>query len=289
MDTPKTANITATQLRNERFRLLEDIAKELEGEIVFPTCFDVSARISEVMRNEEASLQRIAQEVQYDPLVTSKILRFANSALFNPTGYSITDMDSALSRIGLQTARSVALACALAQLAKTNDVSVFADMLKEQLEHSLKTAAIARVLARQLTPRINPESALLAGLVHNLGAFFMLNRVANYPELRERPDTVRYLVAQWHESIGTVLLDSLGLPEEVIVAVKEVGIPRPRISNPRTLSDIIYIANLFAGGFAQMQRLDLPDLEEPAELQDPRFTSFKAEMDEACAEMLRLW
>lgn len=283
------ATISAKELKNERFRLLEDIAKELEGDIVFPTCFDVSARISEVMRNEMASLQQIAAEVLHDPLVASKILRFANSASYNPSGHAIADIDHALGRIGLDTARAVALACALAQLAKANEASIFADDLKNFLLHSLKTGMIARVLARRLTPRINPETAMLAGLVHDLGAFFMLNRVVNYPELIDHPDTVRFLVAQWHESIGSILLDALGLPEEVIDAVQEVDIPRAAITNPRHLSDIVYIANLFAGGFAEMQKLDLPDLQEPAELKDPKYTALQTEMDDACAEILQLW
>lgn len=288
MNALKANQITATQLKKERFLLLQDIAKELEGDLIFPTCFDVSTRICKVMRDETATMQRIAHEVQQDPLVATKILHFANSASFNPAGYAITDLDHALNRIGLQNARSIALACALAQLAKTSE-TVFADMLDSCLEHSLKTAAIARVLARKLTPRIHPETAMLAGLIHDLGAFFMLNRVANYQDLCERPDTVRYLVAQWHESIGIVLLDSLGLPEEVITAVKEIDIPRPTITAPRTLSDIIYIANLFAGGFAEMAHLDLPDLEEPAELKDPRYTDLQPDMDEACAELLSIW
>lgn len=282
------ADIPATELKQERFRLLEDIAKELEGEIVFPTSFDVSARISEVMQNESASLQQIAQEVQRDPLVAAKVLKFANSASYNPSGYDITDLDHALSRIGLQNARSVALACALAQLAKSSKESIFADQLQALLEHSLKTAAIARLLAKRLAPRVHPETAMLAGLVHDLGAFFMLNRVVNYPELTNRPDTVRYLVAQWHEGIGSTLLDSLGLPGEVIEAVQEVDIPRPTISTPRTLSDIVYVANLFAGGFSEMQRLDLPGLQEPGELQNPKYTELQADMDSACAEMLQL-
>ena len=70
-------DISATELKNKRFQLLEDIAKELQGDIVFPTCFDVSARISEIMRSDSASLRQIAQEIQHDPLVTSKILQLA--------------------------------------------------------------------------------------------------------------------------------------------------------------------------------------------------------------------
>lgn len=282
-------DIPATELRSQRFRLLEDIAKELEGEIVFPTCFDVSTHISEVMSDESATLRQIAQEIQRDPLVASKILQVANSAAYNQSGHVITDIGHALNRTGLQNARAVALACALAQLAKATKTSVFAEQLKQLLEHSLKTAATARVLAQHLTPRIHPETAMLAGLVHDLGAFFMLNRVENYPELVDRPETVKFLVAQWHEGIGTTLLDALGLPEEVIEAVREVDIPRPRIHTPRSLADIVYIANLFSGGFVETQRLDLPGLQEPAELQDPKYTALQVEIDEACSNLLQLW
>ena len=64
--------------------------------------------------------------------------------------------------------------------------------------------------------RINPDQAFLAGLVHDLGAFYMLYRAAQYEELRMRPDTVKYLMLQWHEGIGVSLLNALGLPEEII-------------------------------------------------------------------------
>jgi HD-like signal output (HDOD) protein len=281
-------DISATELKNKRFQLLEDIAKELQGDIVFPTCFDVSARISEIMRSDSASLRQIAQEIQHDPLVTSKILQLANSASYNPSGHSITDIEKALNRTGLEIARSVALACALTQLAQTHETSIFAPELKQLLIHSLKTAAIAKALALKLT-RVAPETAMLAGLIHDLGAFFILHRVTRYPELVERPESVSYLVAQWHESIGTILLDALGLPTEIINAVQEIDIPRVQITQPRNLSEIVYIANLFAGGFSEIQKLDLPNLQEPLELKDPRYTALSTDMDEACAEILNLW
>lgn len=282
-------DISSAELKKKRFRLLEDLAKELKGEIIFPTCFDVSARITEVMRSESSTLQQIAREVQHDPLVASKIVQLANSASYNPSGQPIANIEQALNRIGLETARTVALACALTQLAQSNSNPAFADQLKKLLIHSLKTAAIARLLARKLTPHIPPETALLAGLIHDLGGFFMLHRVTNYPELVDRPETVRFLVAQWHESIGSVLMDALGIPDEIITAVQEIDVPRARIEQLRNLSDVVYIANLFAGGLAEWQRLDLPELHEPEELQDPRFTSLQGDMDEACTEMLHPW
>lgn len=50
---------------------------------------------------------------------------------------------------------------------------------------------------------------MFAGLVHDMGAFYMLYRAVQYEDLRQRPETVKYLIAQWHESLGVSLLGAL--------------------------------------------------------------------------------
>ncbi|WP_373973976.1 HDOD domain-containing protein [Chitinibacter sp. SCUT-21] len=282
------ANKTADQLHDERLAMLVDIAKELEGDVIFPICFDASVQISTVMKSKTASLQRVAHEIQKDPLITAKLLKLANSVVYNPMGKTISDLNAALTRVGMETARSVALACAMQQLIRSRDLTAFEDISNRLWLHSLKTSMIARVIARRLT-RVNPEVAMLAGLVHDLGAFFMLDRAGRYAELSERPKTVEFLVGQWHESIGTILLDSLGLPSEIVEAVTEIDHPRAFVENPRNLGDVIYVANLFAGGFDEMKLLDIPDLVEPEELQYAKYTDLRAEMDEACQEMISLF
>jgi HD-like signal output (HDOD) protein len=70
-----------------------------------------------------------------------------------------------------------------------------------------------------------------------------------YAELRERPDTVRHLIAQWHESIGESLLHALQLPEHIVASVRDHDQPRePMLDTPRNLSELVYAANAMAGG-----------------------------------------
>lgn len=288
MSALNTPDKSISELHDQRLAMLQDIAKELEGDVIFPVCFDATIQISAVMKSSTASIQRVTHEIQKDPLITAKLLRLANSMAFNPSGVKVVDLASAVTRLGMENARSVALACAMEQLMRSRDMVAFEDISKAIWQHSLRTAMIARVIARQLT-RVNPEIAMLAGLVHDLGAFYLLDRARHYPELVERPKTVAYLVAQWHESIGTILLDNLGLPEEIIEGVRENDQPRPTIENPRTLSDVIYVANLFAGGLEEIRLLDLPVEVEPAELTLPKYLALKDEMDAACADMLSIW
>lgn len=276
----------ADELKAQRFAMLEDIAKELSGgEISFPTCFDAALQIRNVLRAPEVSLQQIARTVGMEPLVSAKLLRVANSAIHNPGGRAVVDVEGAVGRVGVNTARSVAVAVAMDQLLRSKDLVVFGAISKELWRHTVRTAATARVLAKRLT-RLNADEAMTAGLVHDLGAFYMLYRAAQYEELRVRPDTVRYLIAQWHESIGESLMFSLGLPEHIIEAARDHDQPRAEVTELRSLSDVVYVANLLSGGAAEWGRQDHAADDDRPEPGNPSFVALKAEIEDACSELL---
>ncbi len=271
-------------LKAQRFKMLEDIARELAGEISFPTCFDIALQVRNIMRDPNASLRDIAGVVRMEPLVAAKLLKMANSSAYNPTGKQITDVEAALGRIGVNLARSVAMAVAMDQLLLSKDLVAFADISKGLWTHTLQTAAAARVVARRLT-RVNPEDAMLAGLVHDLGAFYMLYRSAQYDELRIRPNTVKYLIAQWHESIGESLLAALGLPEAIVEAIRDHDQPRAFVQTPRTLADVIYVANAIAGGIAEWAHLDDDADGRVDAYRTPEYLALGEEIEAACADL----
>ena len=73
-------------LNAQRFQMLADIAEELAGDVVFPTCFDTAVHLRAELQNPDVSVARIAQMVSLEPLVAAKLLHIANSAFFNPSG-----------------------------------------------------------------------------------------------------------------------------------------------------------------------------------------------------------
>ena len=229
-------------LNAQRFKMLEDIAGELAGEVVFPTSFDAVLRLRSELQNSELPTMRIAQIVSLEPLVASKLMRVANSALYSAMGGAARDLQAAIARLGIDVVRTTALAIAMNQLMRSKEMVVFMSLTTALWDHSLKAAAAARILARSYT-RVNPDEALLAGLVHDLGAFYMVYRAAQYPELRTRPDTVKYLIAEWHESIGVTLLNALGLSEELVNASIDHDHWRNLPLTVRTLSDIVYVGS----------------------------------------------
>jgi HD-like signal output (HDOD) protein len=261
MDSSPQVDKKGRALSEQRFHMLEDIARELQGEVVFPICFDVAIRLREMIDDERQPLERIIKLITLDPLISARLLRMANSASARAGGGPVRDLRSAISRLGLKTVRTTAMAIAIKQLLRSRDMVDFTDIAHSLWTHSILTASAAHVLARELT-RFNPDEAMFAGLVHDLGAFYMLYRATQYPELRIRPDTVKHLVAQWHESIGVSLLDALEMPAEIVDAVRDHDVLRPLPEKPRTLNDVVYVSNLLAGGGIEFLRQDI----DPARL-----------------------
>lgn len=279
-----TDNKTGDDLKAQRFQMLEDIAKELSGEVVFPTYFDAVLRLRKVLQDPNETIGGIATAVSLEPLISAKLLHLANSVAFNPQGNQVVDLKAAVSRLGLNAVRSAALSIVMAQLLRAKGMANFADLTHKLWEHSIHTAAAARVLAREHT-RFNADEAMLAGLIHDLGAFYMLYRATQYEELRERPDTVRYLIVQWHESIGISLLNALGLPEEIVNATEDHDRLRPAPESLRTLGDVIYVANMLSGGHFEWLMQDLGSTPDELDELSRRYGYLQPEIDSLYAEI----
>lgn len=237
------------ELDHQRFQMLQDIAKELSGDTVFPTCFETVIQLRKALQDPEISIGRLAALITLDPLVSARLLALANSAAYNPAGSPIRDLHHAITRLGLHTVRTATFAIAMKQLLMARGVVGFHNLADQLWRHSLHTASAAYVLARRLT-RISPDEALLAGIIHDIGAFYMIYRASLYEELVLRPETTQYLIVRWHESIGHALIIALGLPAELADAMRDHDQPRSIPASPRTLADVVFLANRLAGGIS---------------------------------------
>ncbi|HZX31588.1 MAG TPA: HDOD domain-containing protein [Rhodocyclaceae bacterium] len=232
---------------NFHFGILEEIAQDLSGETNFPTCLDAALVVRNTLRDPDVGLDKVSQVVGIEPLIASKLLRLANSVPYNPSGRPISDLKTAIGRLGFDAVRTTSLAVAMDQMLKSRQLAAFEELSKLAWEHSLQVAAISRVLARRIG-NVNADEALLAGMVHDIGIFYLLYRAADRNEYRDNKDAVLDLVVGWHESIGESLLHALGLPDRIVEAVRDHDQPRTTADAPCTLRDVLYFANLLAGG-----------------------------------------
>ena len=275
---------TGNELKAQRFQMLADIAREFSGEVVFPTYFDAVLRLRKVLNDPNQSIANIAHAVSAEPLISAKLLHLANSVAYNPEGKDIVDLKSAIVRLGLSVVHTAALAIVMTQLMRAKGMAEFADTTHALWEHSIQTSTAAHVLARE-SSRINRDEAMLAGLIHDLGAFYMLYRASQYEELRHRPDTIKYLIVQWHESIGVSLLNALGLPEEIVEATIDHDHLRSQPSTIRTLSDVIYVANMLSGGHIEWVMQDQPGMADAITQLEQQYSHLRPAIDALTAEL----
>ena len=227
------------------FKILEDIAKDLSGdEITFPTFLDITFQVRTALKDPNLNVDQLAKLVGAEPLMSTKIIRMANSVELNPSGREIADVKNGIIRVGMEAVRTVSFAVAMEQLLKSKQMQPFEGISKRLWEHTAHVAALARVLARKIA-RINGDEAMFTGLVHDIGVFYLMSRAAGFPELVADKAELHALLVDWHDNIGHALLSALGSPESVLGAVQEHENPR-EIKEIKTLSDVLYVANKIA-------------------------------------------
>lgn len=230
-------------LHQRAFRFLEHLAADLsKGEVSFPTFIDATVKVRLAVNDPSVTADRLARIISAEPLLSAKVVKLANSAALNQTGKEISDLKKAVLRVGFAAVRTTAVAVAMEQLVASKDLDAFRQTSQTVWQHSLDVAAISYVLARKLT-KLNPDEAMFAGLVHDIGHFYLMSRASKYPELTEHSEELGPLLQEWHASVGHAVLDALGLPEGILKAVDEHELPNYSMP-PRNLSDVLIAANV---------------------------------------------
>ena len=227
------------------FRILQDIARDLSGEVVnFPTFLDITFRVRTALKKPDLTIEELATLVGAEPLMSTRIIRLANSVTLNRSGRAIVDVNAAIARTGMEAVRSVSFAVAMEQLLASKKMAPFAALSRRLWQHTMHVAALSHVLARKAT-RVAPDEAMFVGLIHDIGVFYLLSRAASFPELIAEPSELHQLLVQWHAEIGHALLAAMGLPEELLLVVQTHETDRP-VESLKTLADVLLVANKLA-------------------------------------------
>ena len=91
--------------------------------------------------------------------------------------------------VGQNAVRSLSVTLAMEQISRAKELEPFKVQARELWEHCLEVAALAFVIGKR-RGLANPDEALFAGLVHDLGHFYLMWRATQFPELVEQPDEI---------------------------------------------------------------------------------------------------
>jgi HD-like signal output (HDOD) protein len=224
----------------DRLEALKSIAAQAgRGELTFPTNVDATLKLQRALLEPDCHVDAAARLVQAEPLLAARTVAIANSVSYNRSGHDVTNVRAAVERVGFRTLAALAAAVIVRQLdSEITDPAVRARA--DQLwQHSAHVAALAQVIARRVS-HVDPETAMFAGIVHEVGGFYLLSRAAEFPGLLDGDPE------DWIEhgevTIGRAVLRRLGVPAAVMGAIDALWTGM-RALPPETLGDTLLLAN----------------------------------------------
>jgi HD-like signal output (HDOD) protein len=220
------------------------IAAQAErGEIIFPTSVNAALRLQLALDNPDCHIEDAIKLVLGEPQLAARTVALANSAAFNRNGEAtVTNVRAAVMRIGYRNLQMLVAGLVVRQFG-SRIVDPELRFKAEQLwEHTAHVAALAQVFARRVT-FINPDTALFAAIVHEVGGFYLLSRADEFPGLLDAdPENWIQLC---EEVVSREVMRKLSIPDSVVAAIQSLrggllGMP------PSTLLDTLLLANQFA-------------------------------------------
>jgi HD-like signal output (HDOD) protein len=158
--------------------------------------------------------------------------------------------------------RSASMSFAMNQIRKANKLATLAPHLNDLWERSTYVAAYAYVLARTCT-RVNPDEAMLTGMMHGIGKLYILTRAVNHPELFASESALNDIINDWYPSIGKAILENWKFSESMARAVGQEDFSRTDLDAP-DLTDVVGVAILMVAYGTDVAGLDGALQELPA-------------------------
>ncbi len=235
-------------------------------------------KLNQSIQAKSTSASDLAGVVATDPALAAKVLKLANSALYQCRG-NIDSIEKAITLIGTQELSNLAMASAVTERFIGIDKQVL-DM-QRFWRQSIHAGLAARRLAIANKCN-NSEFYFISGLLHRIGLLALLSvQPLMVRQILEHRDSHTYpwyveesLLGFTIAEVGATLLELWGIPENIIEMVSCQHHPELAIHDPLA-TRIMHIATMMAAAF---------DIER---YQDSRF-DFIAAIDEQTINSLGL-
>ncbi|EMP57421.1 signal transduction protein [Marinobacter santoriniensis NKSG1] len=228
---------------DEEHQLLMEFYSELRSnQIKLPSVPDVAWKVRRAVDRDESSAEQVAAVVSADPAMAAKLVRSCNSPLYR--GFSdVRNVREAVVRLGMRTTRQLVSVFALREVFKTRQASLQKEMEK-LWTHSREVAALCWVLADQAT-RIDPEEALLAGLLHDIGVVPVLVQAEHHSALFSNEANLGHAIRELRADVGTAVLENWAFPAAFLESVRHAEDWHYECREPEPqLVDVVIVAQL---------------------------------------------
>ena len=247
-------NIMATTDRSEHETL--EIAEEFRGnrllalfaehfqshELEIPSLPEVAIHLRKALE-KDVSITDAVKIIQLDPVISAKLIEVANCPLYLTQVRASNCLD-AVKRIGLSATRSLVIALSIKQIFRSKS-----PLLKHNLEtlwrQSLYLSILCHILAAS-SQQHDPEDALLAGLICDIGALPFLSFAANLPAEYIKDTEIKQAIPVIKGVVGAAILKEWAFPQEFIDVALSSSNWFENTSDELSLTDIVVLSRLHA-------------------------------------------
>ncbi len=195
------------QIQNNQFPVIEISQNELQ--------------VIELLNNDDFDFAEVAYLINKSPAMAGEFIALVNSSVCG-RGVRINDLRTALPRLGRDSVRAMLYLYSCKINASTS--KELQAMATSIVNHSYATAIIASYLSQRYFH--DPDTAFLAGLLHDVGKLGILTSISEYSELqiktKEAPceETFGRTFPEFHAVVGSFLAKKWNIDDLVISAIE---------------------------------------------------------------------
>ena len=199
--------------------LADKVQRELthaieNDELILPTLPEVALQVREAAEDPDVSILALSKVIGNDAALTARIIKVVNSPLLR-TNREITDLQMAISRLGINYTCNLATGLAMEQMFQAT-TDVVDRKMREVWNKSTEVADITHVLCRHYT-RLLPDQATLAGLVHQIGILPILTYAEEHGELMADSISLNHVIDRIHPLLGEKILRAWDFREPIAI------------------------------------------------------------------------
>ncbi len=235
--------------------VLNELLEAIENdELVLPTLPEVALRVREAAEDPNISIPALSKVMGNDAALTARVIKVVNSPLLR-TNKEITDLNMAVSRLGINYTSNLATGLAMEQMFQATS-DVIDNKMRDVWNRSTEIAGICHVLCRHFT-RLMPDQATLAGLVHQIGILPILTYAEESNALLKDSISLNHIIDRIHPILGEKILRAWDFPEQ-IATVPSNYLDFQRQSKTVDYIDIVQVATLqsYAGSDHPLAQID---------------------------------
>ncbi|OUS26269.1 hypothetical protein A9Q99_18735 [Gammaproteobacteria bacterium 45_16_T64] len=225
-------------------QLFFDIYTDLRNnQLTLPSLPDVALRIRQLIAEGSNNAKTIAQAVNSDAAIATKLIKAANSPLFRGTKEFETT-NAAIVRLGMQTTQQLVTSFTLREVFKAK-VPALKQRMDALWKNGIEVAAISSVLAKHVKG-LNPEQGLLAGLLHEIGIVPVLMYAEKYEGIANDPEQLEKAIQELAPEIGGAILNRWGFSDEIVEVTQLSHQWQRNHEGAADYCDLIIVARLHA-------------------------------------------